>query len=112
MPIEITDTDKLEFECIQDSARVSIDYCDKLPIVDKKDGYAGMAGKIKNLIKSKQNLEIESEKEISIVGVGDEINFDQNEYQKSFDHTKTDKIRKNITYRRFHFGNRHTIRKL
>ena len=115
MPVEIVDIETCDFECIQDSASVSIESCEDLPLIDKKDGYEGMADKIKDFLIKKE------EKNIPMVGVGGEIFLDdfwsqsdcENKDQKTKrleEKTGSKKHRKHFTYRRFSLGHRHTLR--
>lgn len=112
MPIEILDVENGDYECIQDSASVTIEHCDHLPIVEEKDGYAGMADKIKELVDKKEEDKIPPS-----INMQNEISFlspsnpdEQSNYQKTSNPLVVKK-RKNITYRRFSLGHRHTVRK-
>ena len=124
MPIEVIDAENGDYECIQDSASVMIESCDSLPTVDENDGYDGMSDKIRVLCEQQDRKR--KEDSIPMVGVGSVLKLGVSESGISDFGIKVDaskgpslgtkvgtkvgKMRKNITYRRFSLGHRHTVR--
>ena len=104
MPIEVINVKTGDFECIQDSATVSIESCDDLPIIDEKEGYQGISEKIRELYQKQE------EEEIPIIGVDRALEI--NEPWENEPIPKEKPVRKNITYRKFSLGHRHTRRNL
>jgi hypothetical protein len=98
MPIQVNNLEEDDFVCLQEHAKVSLEFCKDLPITKEgEQGYSGLADKIHELY---ENFREEPEKEMEKGGVIEK---------------PPKRVKHNITYRHFRENeksHRYTFRNL
>ena len=102
MPIQVNNLEEDDFVCLQEHAKVSLEFCKELPITKEgEEGYSGLADKIHELYENfREESEKDSEKEVEKGGVIEK---------------PSKRVKHNITYRHFRENeksHRYTFRNL
>lgn len=61
MPIQVNNLEEDDFICLQEHAKVSLEFCKELPIAKEGEGYGGLAEKIHALYDNYREPEVEVE---------------------------------------------------
>jgi hypothetical protein len=119
MPIQVNNLEEDDFICLQEHAKVSLEFCKELPVAKEGEGYGGLAEKIHTLYANYREPEVELvvEKEVK----KEEEDLDKgamglldSEVAGKWKHPKR-AMKHNITYRSFRENqksHRYTFRNL
>ena len=67
MPIQVNNLEEDDFICLQEHAKVSLEFCKELPIAKEGEGYGGLAEKIHALYANYREPEVEVGMETEVV---------------------------------------------
>ena len=67
MPIQVNNLEEDDFICLQEYAKVSLEFCKELPITKEGEGYGGLAEKIHALYANYREPEHEAGMETEVV---------------------------------------------
>ena len=67
MPIQVNNLEEDDFICLQEHAKVSLEFCKELPIAKEGEGYGGLAEKIHALYANYREPEVEAVMEMEVV---------------------------------------------
>ena len=67
MPIQVNNLEEDDFICLQEHAKVSLEFCKELPITKEGEGYGGLAEKIHALYANYREPEVEAGMETEVV---------------------------------------------
>jgi hypothetical protein len=120
MPIQVNNLEEDDFICLQEHAKVSLEFCKELPVAKEGEGYGGLADKIHALYANYRESEVEVGMETEVVKKEEEdldkgvVGLLDSEVAGKWKHPKR-AMKHNITYRSFRENqksHRYTFRNL
>lgn len=116
MPIQVNHLEEDDFICLQEYAKISLDFCKELPIIKEGEGYGNLSEKINQLYENYAKMKIEDEKGEGIIEKGViDLMDEKKEGMENKIEKKKRVVKHNITYRTFRENqksHRYTFRNL